>query len=139
LAPGPSGTTNVMRPGRPAVDAVLTMFYYNDLALAAEWYEHVLGFPRLIDADGFVLLGITEHAQLALVEVGRGSQQPIAGTNKGAILSIQTSDLQRWHADLFARDVPGTGIGLLVGGDGRTIEFKILDPEGYTIEFFEWI
>lgn len=126
-------------PVRPAIDTVLTMFYYDDLARAADWYAGVLGFPRLIDADGFVLFGITDQARLALVGAGRGSQQPIPGTNKGAMLSIQTSELDRWHAALFARNVPGTGVGLSIGGDGRTIEFKVTDPEGYTIEFFDWI
>lgn len=115
------------------------MFYYDDLERAADWYEHVLGLPRLMEAEGFVLFGITEQAKLALVGAAYGSQVPIPGPNKGAILSLQTDDLERWHADLFARGVEGTGIGLLVGGDGRTIEFKVRDPEGYTIEFFDWI
>lgn len=126
-------------PVRPVIDTVLTMFYYHDLAGAADWYADVLGFPRLIDADGFVLFGITGQARLALVGAGRGSQQPIPGTNKGAMLSIQTHELEQWHAALFARQVPGTGVGLSVGGDGRTIEFKVTDPEGYTIEFFDWV
>jgi catechol-2,3-dioxygenase len=124
---------------RPAIGAVLTMFYYDDLDRAADWYEHVLGLRRMMAAEGFVLFEVSGQAQLALVGAGYGSQRPIPGTNKGAILSIQTSELERWHADLFARNVPGTGIGLCVGGDGRTLEFKVSDPEGYTIEFFEWI
>ena len=127
------------RPGRPAIDAALTMFYYDDLPRAAEWYEQVLGLPRLMEAEGFVLFGVAGQAKLALVGAAHGSQRPIPGVNKGAILSLQTSELQRWHATLFARGVEGTGIGLVVGGDGRTVEFKIRDPEGYTIEFFEWI
>lgn len=123
----------------PSIDGVLTMFYYADLAAATEWYERVIGFEKLLDVAGFSLFRVHEGSQLALVGDGFGSQRSIPGTNKGAILSIQTRALQQWHERLFRYQVPGTGEGLQTGGDGRTIEFKVRDPEGYTIEFFEWI
>lgn len=123
----------------PHVAAVLTMFYYQDVDRAAAWYEDKLGFRRLMQTTGFVLFEVSGVAQLALIGAGHGSQQPIAGSGKGAILSIETEDLEGWHALLFAREVEGTGTGLQVGGGGRTVEFKVQDPEGYTIEFFEWI
>lgn len=127
------------RPPIPPIDGVLTMFYYENLPAAAEWYEHVLGFEKIMAFDGLALFRVHEGSQLALVGNGAGSQRPIAGTNKGAILSIQTRALQQWHERLFDLKAPGTGEGLQVGGDGRTVEFKVYDPEGYTIEFFEWI
>lgn len=123
----------------PPVDGVLTMFYYDDLQAAADWYEQVLGFEKILTFEGLALFRVHEGSQLALVGKGYGSQQPIAGTNKGAILSIQTRALQQWHERLFNCQAEGTGEGLHLGGDGRTIEFKVRDPEGYTIEFFEWI
>lgn len=123
----------------PSIDGVLTMFYYEDLAAATDWYERVIGFEKLLDVAGFSLFRVHEGSQLALVGDGFGSQRSIPGTNKGAILSIQTRALQQWHERLFRYQVPGTGEGLQTGGDGRTIEFKVRDPEGYTIEFFEWI
>ena len=121
------------------IKGVVTMFYYRDLAAAADWYESRIGFERIMDMEGFVLFRIHETSHLALVAGGFGSQAPIEGGNKGALLSIQTEDLELWHRDLFERHVDGTGQGLQTGGGGRTIEFKVRDPEGYTLEFFEWI
>ncbi|WP_380871796.1 hypothetical protein ACFB49_27510 [Sphingomonas sp. DBB INV C78] len=127
------------RPPLPPIDGVLTMFYYEDLAQAVNWYEEVIGFEKVMAFDDFAIFAIHRGAHLALVGNGMGSQVPIRSTNKGAILSIQTRALQAWHERLFGHAVPGTGEGFHVGCDGRTIEFKVRDPEGYTIEFFEWI
>ncbi|WP_172840764.1 VOC family protein [Allosphingosinicella indica] len=130
----PSQTTPI-----PPVDGVLTMFYYNDLQAAADWYHRVLGFEKILIAEGLVLFRIHEGSQLALVGKGYGSQQPLAGTNKGAILSIQTRALQQWHERIASHEAEGIGHELHRGGNGRTVEFKVRDPEGYTIEFFEWV
>lgn len=127
------------QPPVPPIDGVLTMFYYDDLAAATDWYEHVIGFEKILTFEGLALFRVHGGSQLALVGKGYGSQVPIAGTNKGAILSIHTRALQQWHERLFGRQVEGTGEGLHLGGDGRTIEFKVRDPGGYTIEFFDWI
>lgn len=123
----------------PPIDGVLTMFYYEDLPRATAWYEQVMGFEKLLALEGLSLFRVHEGSQLALVGGNAGSQRPIRGTNKGAILSIQTRELEAWHERLFRQQVPGTGIGLHSGCGGLTIEFKVRDPEGYTIEFFEWI
>jgi len=127
------------RPPMPPIDGVLTMFYYDDLPTATDWYERVLGFEKVLVFDGLALFRVHQGSHLALVGNGAGSQRPISGTNKGAILSIQTRALQDWHERLFRHQAPGTGQGLQIGCDGRTIEFKVRDPEGYTVEFFEWI
>lgn len=126
-------------PPIPPIDGVLTMFYYDDLETAAAWYEEVLGFEKILAFEGLSLFRVHEGSQLALVGNGCGSQTPIPGANKGAILSIQTPALHAWHERLFEHKAPDAGEGLEIGGDGRTIEFKVRDPEGYTIEFFQWI
>ena len=123
----------------PRVVAVLTMFYYRDLPAAAAWYERTLGFRRIRGTKGFVLFEIGGTAQLCLIDGNFGSQRPIDGTNKGAMLSIQTDNVERWHDTLAARGVEGAGHGLTSGAGGATTEFKVRDPEGYTIEFFRWI
>ncbi|MBB5684777.1 VOC family protein [Sphingobium boeckii] len=121
------------------ITGVLTMFYYRDLAAAADWYETRIGFERVMDTENFVVLRIFQSSHLALVTDGFGSQSPIEGANKGALLSIQTADLERWQRHLHDRGVEGAELGLGAGCGGRTIEFKVRDPEGYTLEFFQWI
>ncbi len=131
--------TGFKNSSHPAALNVFTMFYYKDLPAAAEWYETVLGFERIFSAEGLELFRIEGSSNLALVQDGYGSQRATAGRDKGAILSIHTDQLEAWHARLFALGVEGTGVGLLVGADGMTVEFKVHDPGGYTVEFFEWI
>lgn len=126
-------------PPRPPISGVITIFYYADLAAAARWYAEVIGLEPLMHLDGVEIFRIEGNAHLALVAEGKGSQRFIAGRQKSALLSIHTSDLEGWHARLFALGVEGTGMGAQIGADGTTIEFKVYDPGGYTVEFFEWI
>lgn len=124
---------------RPGVTGILTIFYYRDLAAAADWYEHRLGFERACDFEGQILFRVHQENHLALVADGHGSQRPIVGRNKGAVLSIQTDDLEGWREHFAGRGFPLAKRDIVIGYGGRTREFKLYDPEGYAIEFFEWI
>lgn len=120
------------------VSGVHTMFYYDDLEAAIDWYEQV-GFEKVLNLDFVCIFKITGSCFVSLVDATSGSQNPVRGPNKGAILSIETTDLEAWHEHLFAKRIEGTGQGAEIGCGGRTIEFKLRDPGGYTIEFFEWL
>jgi len=122
----------------PGLSGVLTIFYYRNLAAAAEWYARALGFECVRREEGLVLFRVNREAMLALVGDGHGSQRPIEGRQKGAILSLQTDNLDGWHAHLTARGVVDD-TSIHPGYGGRTREFKLFDPEGYTVEFFEWL
>lgn len=124
---------------RPRICGAITIFYYADLAEAARWYREVLALEDVVQLDGVEIFRLAGTANLALVAEGKGSQPVIAGRAKSAILSIETDELEAWHARLFALGVEGTGEGAQIGADGTTIEFKVYDPGGYTIEFFEWL
>ncbi|PEQ13080.1 hypothetical protein B2G71_09680 [Novosphingobium sp. PC22D] len=125
--------------GAGPISGVHTMFYYEDLASAIRWYDRV-GFENVLNLDFVSIFRITPSSYLSLVDGnGGGSQRATRDGNKGAILSIETTDLERWHRHLFLQGIDGTGVGLEVGCGGRTIEFKLRDPGGYTIEFFEWL
>lgn len=121
------------------VDGAITLFYYDDVEAATHWYEDVIGFEKVLDHGWLAMFRLRDHAYLGLVSSSAGSQKPLDGPNKGVLVTIATRDLEGWHARLFERGVPGTGEGLQIGGEGLTIEFKVRDPGGYTIEFFEWL
>lgn len=123
----------------PRINGGITIFYYADLAEASRWYTDVLGLERILLLDGVEIFRLTGTQSVALVADGVGSQSFVPGRAKGAVLSIQTDELEAWHARLFAMGVEGTGQGAQVGAQGTTIEFKVFDPGGYTIEFFDWI
>ena len=120
------------------IAGVHTMFYYDDLQVAIDWYQQV-GFENVLNLDFVSIFRIAPSAYVSLVDGRNGSQRPIPGTAKGAMLSIETTDIEGWHRALFERRIEGTGKGLEIGCEGRTIEFKVRDPGGYTIEFFEWL
>jgi catechol 2,3-dioxygenase-like lactoylglutathione lyase family enzyme len=122
----------------PTITGIFTLFYYRDLVAARDWYESRLGFERTTDFAGVVIFRIHKDSHLVLVAADFGSQRPIRGRNKGVVLSIQTDELESWHRRLAGVGVEGTESGIRVGAGGRTREFKVYDPEGYSLEFFEW-
>ncbi len=121
------------------VDGVITLFYYADVPATARWYEQAIGFEKVLDYGWLAIFRIIDHAYLGLVSGEVGSQQPIAGANKGAMVTIATRDLERWHRHLVDTGVAGVESHLQRGCEGDTLEFKIRDPGGYTLEFFQWL
>jgi predicted enzyme related to lactoylglutathione lyase len=118
---------------------VHTFFYYDDLAAALHFYEHVLSFPKVADFGWCAIFRLHADAYLGLVNAARGSQRPIAGANKGAVLSLLTYDIEECLARAREAGVVGSAVTPVPGCDGRTREFRIRDPGGYTIEFFSWV
>lgn len=142
--PAPSQPT---APPPPAGDAaaalgikgVVTFFYYDDLACAIAFYEQVVGFRKVLENEWCGLFELRPGALLGLVTGEAGSQKPIAGPNKGAIVSVETECLETCLATMKARGVIPQSAALERGCAGRTWEFKIHDPAGYCLEFFSWI
>jgi len=94
-----------------------------------------------------VIVEIAPGRQLALVDGERGTLSPTP--EKGALLVIETDALEEWYAYVSA--IEGIdwyqygldfrqGVELKHGimDHGTIEEFRILDPEGYIIEFFRW-
>jgi catechol 2,3-dioxygenase-like lactoylglutathione lyase family enzyme len=124
--------------GALPISGVHTMFYYEDLQEAIDWYQRI-GFENVLNLDFVSIFQIGLSSYLSLVDATSGSQRPVRDANKGAMLSIETTDLELWHQTLFSKGIQGTGTGVEIGCGGRTIEFKLRDPGGYTLEFFEWL
>lgn len=121
------------------VDGAITLFYYDDVPAATRWYEQEIGFEKILDYGWLSIFRLIEHAYLGLVSGKAGSQEPIPGPNKGAMVTIATRDLRAWHGRMVEAGVAGVDNGVQPGCDGNTIEFKLRDPGGYTLEFFEWL
>lgn len=125
--------------GRPDIAGAITFFYFDDLATAVCWYRDVLGLEPYFVRDWLALLTISPGHSLGLVDAENGSQRPVPGPNKGAILSIETRDLDEWHARLKSAGVAVIDEELRPGCEGRTMEFRVRDPGGYFVEFFRWV
>lgn len=121
------------------VTGVHTFFYYDDLPAALHFYECVLGFPKMVDYGWCAIFQLHGNAFLGLVNATHGSQRPVADLNKGAVLSLLTHDLEQCLARAKRAGVLAASAVPTSGCDGRTREFRICDPGGYTIEFFSWV
>ena len=120
----------------PSITGGVPFFYYNDLNAAANWYEDKIGLTKVTDEEWVVIFKLTDTSYLGLVNASGGSLQP--SENKGALLSIETAELEAWYEKL--KDVEGINMihGIEEGGDGMIDEFRMTDPGGYIIEFFRW-
>lgn len=121
------------------VKGVVTFFYYDDLAGAVAFYEGVIGLRKVMQNEWCGMFELRPGTLLGLVNGVAGSQAPIAGTNKGAIVSLEVEDLDACLALMKARGVVSQDAALEPGCAGRTWEFKLSDPGGYCLEFFRWI
>lgn len=121
------------------VKGVVTFFYYDDLEGAVAFYEGVIGLRKVMQNEWCGLFELRPGTVLGLVNGVAGSQHPIAGTNKGAIISLEVEDLEACLALMKARGVVPQSAELEPGCAGRTWEFKLRDPGGYCLEFFRWI
>lgn len=120
----------------PSIAGGVPFFYYQDLATAADWYENKLGLKKYADEGWVVIFELTPSSYLGLVNATGGSLRPIE--EKGALLSIETEELEAWYERL--KDVEGINMihGIEVGAKGLIEEFRMSDPGGYVVEFFRW-
>ena len=125
-------------PSPPRVGGVMTVFYYEDLAPAVAFYER-LGFAKAVDLGWVAIFRISGASMLTLVDATGGSQTPIRGSNKGAILSIETDALEAWRERLARIGVAEPNVELKRGCEGRSVEIHVRDPGGYLVEFFQWV
>lgn len=121
------------------VKGAVTFFYYDDLDGAVAFYEGVIGLRKVVHNEVCGMFELCPGALLGLVNGVVGSQTPIAGPNKGAVVSLEVEDLDACLALMKARGVVDKSAHTERGGGGRTLEFKLRDPGGYSIEFFRWV
>jgi catechol 2,3-dioxygenase-like lactoylglutathione lyase family enzyme len=121
------------------VKGAVTFFYYDDVEGAAGFYERIIGLRNLMANEWCSLFELRPGAVLGLVNATAGSQAPIDGPNKGAIISLEVDDLDACLARMKALGAVPQAVALEPGCAGRTWEFKVRDPGGYIVEFFRWI
>lgn len=137
LNPVTAGEENIA----PNITSQTTFFYYNDLDKAAAFYEDVLGLPKTLDLGWVKMYAIGPAAAVGLVGKGKGAHKP--SETKPVMLSIVTDEIETWFSFLkakqvkFERELPKEIKGEAGGAPVRS--FLVVDPEGYNIEFFQWL
>lgn len=120
----------------PRIAGSVPFFYYQDLKVAAEWYEHQIGLRKVTDEGWVIIFEVTPTAFIGLVNATDGTLRPAA--EKGVLLSLETPDLEAWYKR-FKR-IEGSNIiqDIEIGAQGLIEEFRLRDPGGYVVEFFRW-
>lgn len=121
------------------MNGTITFFYYDDMRAALEFYERVVGLRQAADLGWCALLELQPRSFLGLVDAAVGSQHPIAGRNKGTLLSIEAADLEACLARFQRLGVTEASTKIVSGCRGLTREFRIHDPGDYPVEFFTWL
>jgi extradiol dioxygenase family protein len=112
------------------------MFYYKDLAAADRFYGETLGFQKTLDEDWVKFYQTSTNSTVGLVAEGDGAWHKARDENS-VMLSLVTTQVDAWYDRLRQQE----GLSLLkdIGNSGPIRHFLIMDPGGYTVEFFEWI
>lgn len=127
------------QPPAPAIKGSILFHYYDDLDAAARWYQEILGLEVQMREDWLVLLRLGPASTLGLVDAVNGSHKPPRGAGQNAMLSIETDEIDAWHARFKALGLCPPDAALVPGCRGRTREFTVRDPGNYVVEFFQWI
>jgi predicted enzyme related to lactoylglutathione lyase len=126
-------------PIAPSVKGVLTFFYYENLRAAVEFYQRIVGLSIVEDFGWCCILELQPRCYIGLIDAVSGSQRPIPGPNKGVVISIETANLDACLAQAIRLGATPASTAIEAGCRGRTREFRITDPGGYTVEFFAWV
>jgi len=124
---------------RLEVEGALTFFYYRnsgDLEEAAEFYDDVMGFERVMDREWVKLFRIHGGAHVGLVRADRGSHKP--SYEKPVRIQIMVKDADAWFGYLRDRGVELDRDSPHVGTELNIKAFTVKDPEGYTVEICEY-
>jgi len=118
------------------IQGTITLFYYRDLEAASAFYES-MAFTLEVDLDWWKAFRITDGTYLGLVD---GDIVPEDIDSKKAVkLIVVVDDVDAWFNKL-----KGLGLNLdhqEVYSSSRLNlqEFSLSDPEGYSIEFGEFL
>lgn len=84
----------------PDVDHQITFLYTRDLTATAHFYERLIGLPLALDQDDCRIYRVAEKAFIGFCQRDDAPMHP-----QGVILTLVTSDVDRWHRSLRDRGV----------------------------------
>jgi catechol 2,3-dioxygenase-like lactoylglutathione lyase family enzyme len=123
-------------PSIPSLDSQVTMFYYDDLDAAANFYGNILGLEVTFDWDWVKFFKTGPSSSVGIVKQGDGAFHDVQKTN-AVMLSLVTSEVDAWYSRLGDRD--DLKVLKPIGSGGGIRSFLLEDPGGYTVEFFQWL
>ena len=119
------------------LEGTLTLFYYDDLKKAFDFYNDIIGFDFVADFRYIKIFRVIEGALLGLVDGQLGSHR--TSPSKPVRLVVMVKNIDDWFKKIKAggvetfEDEPFTGKKMNLKG------FTFEDPEGYTVEIVQYL
>jgi predicted enzyme related to lactoylglutathione lyase len=120
-----------------SLEGTLTLFYYDDLERAFNFYRDVVGLDFVADFEYVKLFKVIDGALLGLVDGELGTHR--TSPSKPVRLVVMVNDIESWFRRVKAggvntfEDEPFTGKKMKLKG------FTFEDPEGYTVEMVQYL
>lgn len=134
-SPPPTGTANIE--AVPLIGIANITFKVSDLEKARAYYKGILGFPEAFDIkdpSGKVASAYFKVNDDQYIEV-TPNLKPGDLIREGRV-AFQSSDLKKLHTIYVERGIhPGD---IQQGPDGNPV-FRVLDPEGNTLDFLQYV
>jgi predicted enzyme related to lactoylglutathione lyase len=118
------------------IAGTIVFTYYHDLTRAADFYARILGLALVVDQGYAKIFRLTPHSFIGLVDSEKGTLK--ASETKSVIIATATGEVDQWYEHLQAQGV--TIFKPLKQHDTIGVRgFMALDPEGYVLEFEEFL
>ena len=135
LYPGRGAATS--RPEDLGVRATVQWLYFDDTAATNRFYEEVLGVGPIVDQGWAWAYPLSASGFLGVVDGARGLHQPTE--DKGVTLSIIVDDVEAWYELMRGVDDFAWRSEEIGDESGRVRVFVGYDPEGYFLEWDEFL
>ena len=119
------------------LEGTLTLFYYDNLKKAFNFYNHIIGFDFVADFGYVKIFKVIEGALLRLVDGQLGSHR--TSPAKPVRLVVMVKNIEAWFKKIKAGGVETFEDEPLTGKKMRLKGFTFQDPEGYTIELVQYL
>lgn len=124
-------------PAHLGVKATVTWLYYQDLARAGRFWQETFGLTEVIDQGFAKVLPTSRSGFIGPVRAGDGLHPYTAV--KGVTVSFFTDRVDDWFAHLQTQPTFDLQNDAVLLEMDRVRDFLGFDPEGYFIEFDEFI
>ncbi len=133
----PGAGAGTARPAELGVRATVQWLYFDDTAATNSFYERLLGTGPIVDQGWAWAYPLSESGFLGVVDGKRGLHQVTA--DKGVTLSLIVDDIEAWY-ELLRSDEEFEWRSDEIGDEsGRVRTFVGYDPEGYYLEWDEFL
>lgn len=119
------------------LEGTLTLFYYDDLERAFNFYNDIIGFEFVADFGYVKIFKVIEGALLGLVDGQLGSHR--TSPSKPVRLVVLVKDIDAWFTRIKAGEVETLEDEPFTGKKMRLKGFTFDDPEGYTVEMCQYL